>query len=120
MTTRRPVCLTARPPRRAFGFRAAGRLAPLLGRKRADCASVLIARATDAGGRPHEHEPQTPQFVASSHRESERDDAEESIRRGRANRRLRAALLKGTRSPVAGDADDDYFASLRKSAETGI
>ena len=59
-------------PRRAFGLRAAGRPAPLLGRKRAD------------------------------------------------NRRLRAALLERARSPVAGDADDDYFASLRKSAETGI
>ena len=66
------------------------------------------------------HEPQTPQLVASSHRESEQDDAEESIRRGHTNRRLRAALLEGARSPVAGDADDDYFASLRNSAETGI
>lgn len=63
---------------------------------------------------------QTPQLVASSHRESERDDAEESIRRDHANRQLRAALLEGARSPVAGDADDAYFASLRKTAETGI
>ena len=66
------------------------------------------------------HEPQTPQLVASSHRESERDDAEESTRRDHANRQLRAALLEGARSPVAGDADAAYFASLRKTAETGI
>ena len=42
------------------------------------------------------------------------------IRRDHARRQLRAALIEGACSPVAGDADAAYFASLRKSAETGI
>ena len=67
-----------------------------------------------------QHEPQTPQLVVSPHEESEIDDAEEAIRRDRAHRQLRAALLEGANSPVAGDADAAYFESLRKSVETGI
>ena len=66
------------------------------------------------------HEHQTPQLVVSSHTESERDDAEGAIRRDHARRQLRAALLEGANSPVAGDADAAYFESLRKSVETDI
>ena len=67
-----------------------------------------------------QHEPQTPQLVVSPHEESETDDAEGAIRRDRANRQLRAALLEGANSPVVGDADAAYFESLRKSVETDI
>ena len=40
----------------------------------------------------------------------------ELIRRDRDRRALRAALLEGARSSVVGDADAEYFASLRDRA----
>lgn len=42
----------------------------------------------------------------------------ELIRRDHDRRQLRTALLEGARSPVVGNADAAYFASLRNQAET--
>lgn len=39
------------------------------------------------------------------------------IRRDHDRRQLRAALLEGGRTPVAGNADAAYFASLRHQAQ---
>ena len=41
------------------------------------------------------------------------------IRRDLGRRQLRAALLDGARSPIAGSADSAYFASLRDQARSG-
>ena len=41
----------------------------------------------------------------------------ELIRRDHERRQLRNALLEGARSPIATDADADYFASLRNQAQ---
>ena len=42
----------------------------------------------------------------------------ELIRRDHGRRELRAALLEGARSPIIGNADDAYFATLRDGAQT--
>lgn len=42
----------------------------------------------------------------------------ELIRRDHDRRQLRAALIEGARSPIAGAADAAYFASLRNRART--
>lgn len=41
------------------------------------------------------------------------------IRRDHDRRQLRSALLEGGRTPVAGNADAAYFASLRHQAQAG-
>jgi len=42
----------------------------------------------------------------------------ELIRRDHGRRQLRVALLEGARSPIRGNADAAYFASLRDDAQT--
>lgn len=42
------------------------------------------------------------------------------IRRDHGRRQLRAALLEGARSPIAGPADAAYFESLRQVAKADI
>ena len=42
------------------------------------------------------------------------------IRRDQDRRQLRAALLEGARSPIAGPADAAYFESLRQVTKTAI
>ncbi len=42
----------------------------------------------------------------------------ELIRRDHDRRQLRAALLEGARSPIAGTADARYFATLRDRVQT--
>ncbi len=42
----------------------------------------------------------------------------ELIRRDHDRRQLRAALIEGARSPIAGAADVAYFAALRNRART--
>ena len=40
------------------------------------------------------------------------------IRQDHDRRQLQATILEGSRSPVVGNADADYFASLRHRADT--